>query len=108
MHHPPHCGYRGYLEQWASKKGREEVELPQARTKMRDLRRGAVVEEAAGAVADGALPPAAAPKKKQERKGAGRGLRNEPHSPRSSSPGKTGEHALSTKGAPGGSAESPF
>ena len=41
---------------------------------MRDLRRGAVVEEAAGAVADGALPSTAAPKKKGGRKGAGRGL----------------------------------
>ena len=62
------------LKQWASKKGREEVELHQARTKMRDLRRGAVVEEAAGAVADGVLPSTAAPKKKGGRKGAGRGL----------------------------------
>ena len=76
-----YTGYRGpedivmpQLKQWASKKGREEVELHQARTKMRDLRRGAVVEEAAGAVADGALPSTAAPKKKGGRKGAGRGL----------------------------------
>ncbi|CAJ1390919.1 unnamed protein product, partial [Effrenium voratum] len=60
-------GYRGpedivmpQLKQWASKKGKEEAELHQARTKMRELRRGVVTEEAAAAVAGGALPSAAA------------------------------------------------
>ena len=55
-------GYRGpedivmpQLKQWASKKGKEEAELHQARTKMRELRRGVVAEEAATAVAE---PPA--------------------------------------------------
>ena len=76
-----YTGYRGpedivmpQLKQWASKKGREEVELQQARSKMRDLRRGVATEEAAGAVAEGALPSTAVPKRKPGRKGAGRGL----------------------------------
>ena len=70
-----YTGYRGpedivmqQSKQWASKKGHGEVELHQARTKMRGLRPGVVVEEA-GAVADGALPSTAAPKKKGGRKG---------------------------------------
>ena len=60
-------GYRGpedivmpQLKQWALKKGKEEAKLHQARTKMRELRRGVVTEEAAAAVAGGALPSAAA------------------------------------------------
>lgn len=61
------------LKQWASKKGKEEAELHQARTKMRELRRGVPTEEAATAVAEGALAAAAAPKRKGK-KGAGRGL----------------------------------
>ena len=73
-------GYRGpedivmpQLKQWASKKGKEEVELHQARTKMREARRGVIPEEAAGAIAEGSVPAAAAPKKKGK-KGQGRGL----------------------------------
>ena len=74
------AGYRGpedivmpQLKQWASKKGKEEAELHQARTKMRELRRGVVAEEAATAVAEGALASTATPKRKGK-KGAGRGL----------------------------------
>ena len=62
------------LKQWASKKGKEEIELHQARTKIREGRRGLVVDEsAAEALAEGALPSAVAPKRKGK-KGGGRGL----------------------------------
>lgn len=73
-------GYKGpedivmpQLKQWASKKGKEEVELYQARNKMREARRGVIPEEAAGAVAEGSVPSTAAPKQKGK-KGQGRGL----------------------------------
>lgn len=59
------------LRSWASKKGKEEVDLANARSKIRDGRRLQVVEEAE-AVAEGALllaKPAARP-----RRGRGRGL----------------------------------
>ena len=58
------------LRQWAARRGKDEVELHQARTKMRDARKSLVDE--AMAVSDGSLPSTAAPKKKG--KGRGRGL----------------------------------
>jgi len=62
------------LKQWASKRGKEEIELHQARTKIREGRKGLVVDEAAAnAVAEGSLPSAVAPKRKGK-KGGGRGL----------------------------------
>eukprot|EP00434_Breviolum_minutum_P037676 symbB.v1.2.033418.t1/scaffold4147.1/size43859/1 len=45
------------LRQWAARKGKEEVELHAARTKIRDARKLATSEEA-GAIADGSLPAA--------------------------------------------------
>lgn len=73
-------GYRGpedvlspQLRQWAARKGKEEVDLHQARLKMKEGRR-ALTDEA-GAVADGSLPPTAAPKKGEpKKKGRGPGL----------------------------------
>ncbi len=63
------------LKQWASKKGKEEIELHQARTKIRQGRRGLIVDEAAAeALAEGSLPSAAAPRRKGK-KGGGRGWR---------------------------------
>ena len=63
------------LKTWAARRGKEEVELYQARHKMRELRRpGGVQEEAAAAAADGNLPAGGAPKPKR-RGGRGKGLR---------------------------------
>ena len=57
------------LKTWAARRGKEEVELFNARSKMRELRRGAVVnEEAAAAAADGSLPAGATPKPRAPRK----------------------------------------
>lgn len=62
------------LKTWAARRGKEEVELYQARHKMRELRRpGGVQEEAAAAAADGNLPAGGAPKPKR-RGGRGKGL----------------------------------
>ena len=62
------------LKTWAARRGKEEVELFNARNKMRELRRGAVVnEEAAAAAADGSLPAGATPKPRAPRK-RGKGL----------------------------------
>ena len=45
------------LRTWAARKGKEEVELQQARLKMKELRKpSAAVEESAAAAADGSLP----------------------------------------------------
>lgn len=74
-------GYRGpedvlspQLRQWAAKKGKEEVDLHQARLKMKESRRP-LTEEAA-ALADGSLPSTTAPKKADaKRKGRCRGLK---------------------------------
>ena len=70
-------GYKGpedvvspTLRQWAARRGKDEIELHQARAKMRDARKSLVDE--ATAVSDGSLPSAATPKKKG--KGRGRGL----------------------------------
>lgn len=61
------------LRQWAARKGKEEVELHAARTKIRDARKLATSEEA-GAIADGSLPAAVPPKGGKKAKGRGRGL----------------------------------
>ena len=74
-------GYQGpedlvmpQLKTWAARRGKEEVELYQARHKMRELRRpGGATEEAANAAADGSLPAGGAPKPKR-RAGRGKGL----------------------------------
>lgn len=74
-------GYRGpddivspQLRTWAARKGKEEVELAQARAKMRDGKRGLVAEDAAEAVADGALPGGSKTKPGPKSKGRGKGL----------------------------------
>ena len=62
------------LRSWAAKKGKEEVELHNARSKMRELRT-VPSYEAAGAVTDGALPaPGGRAKGRKGDKGRGRGL----------------------------------
>lgn len=75
-------GYKGpddavspTLRTWAAKKGKEEVELAQARTKIREAKKGllGIEEAAATAVADGVLPAGAGPKPKPKR-GRGKGL----------------------------------
>ena len=63
------------LKTWAARRGKEEVELFNARSKMKELRRGApVVEEAAAAAADGSLPAGSAPKNRAPRR-RGKGLK---------------------------------
>ena len=63
------------LRTWAARRGKEEVELHQAREKIRQGRRLVVSTEdaAAGAVADGALPSGGQPKPKPK-KGPKKGL----------------------------------
>ena len=60
------------LRSWAAKKGKEEVELANARAKMREAKKLQVpTEDAAGAIADGSLPSggaAAKPKRKAKAK----------------------------------------
>ena len=53
------------LRSWAAKRGKEEVELAAARTKVREHRRliAPAEEAAAAAVADGSLPSGGAPTK---------------------------------------------
>lgn len=73
-------GYRGpedvispQLRQWAARKGKEEVDLHQARLKLREGKRPQTEE--AGALADGSMLAGAAPKKAEaKRRGRGRGL----------------------------------
>eukprot|EP00435_Cladocopium_sp_Y103_P027188 s335_g6.t1 len=75
-------GYKGpddvissQLRTWAAKRGKEEVELIQARQKMKDGRRSLLIpEESALAVAEGALPAGASPKPGPKKKGTGKGL----------------------------------
>eukprot|EP00438_Fugacium_kawagutii_P022866 Skav226462 [mRNA] locus=scaffold1781:97140:98588:+ [translate_table: standard] len=74
-------GYRGpddavspQLRTWAARKGKEEVELAQARAKMKDGKRGLVAEEAAEALADGSLPSGSRAKPAPKSKGRGKGL----------------------------------
>ena len=84
----PGCGYSKLLSDykspddlvspfprsWAAKRGREEVELHSARSKMLELRT-VPSYEAAGAVADGALPaPGGRARGRKHDKGRGRGL----------------------------------
>ena len=61
------------LRTWAARRGKEEVELYQARHRMRELRKpGGASDEAAGAVADGSLPAGgSAPKPKRRPRGKG-------------------------------------
>ena len=60
------------LKSWAARKGKEEVELFQARNRMRDLRRtSSAAEEAAGAAADGNVPAGGNPKPKRRARGKG-------------------------------------
>lgn len=64
------------LRSWAARKGKEEVEISQARSRMRELKKTAAststVDEAALAVAEGSLPPGAGPKRRP--RGHGKGL----------------------------------
>ena len=61
------------LKTWAARKGKEEVELQQARSKMRELRKPSTqAEESAAAAADGSLP--AGGKAKIARRPRGKGL----------------------------------
>ena len=64
------------LRSWAARKGKEEVEISQARARMRELKKTAAntstVDEAALAVAEGSLPPGAGPKRRP--RGRGKGL----------------------------------
>lgn len=62
------------LRTWAARKGKEEVELAQARAKMRDGKRGLLAEDAAEAIADGALPSGSKAKAAPKNKGRGKGL----------------------------------
>lgn len=69
-------GYKGpddvvspQLRTWAARKGKEEVELAQARAKMRDGKRGLVAEDAADSPFTGARP-----KPTPKNKGRGKGL----------------------------------
>ena len=80
-------GYRGpddavspTLRSWAARKGKEEVELAQARAKIRETRKGLLTTEdsAADAVASGSLPGGGAPKPNPKRKGRGKGLEPPP------------------------------
>ena len=60
------------LKTWAARKGKEEVELYQARNRMKELRKAtSPSEEAAAAVADGNLPSGGGPKPKRRAKGKG-------------------------------------
>ncbi len=63
------------LRTWAARRGKEEVELHQARAKIRQGRTllATTDDAAAGAVADGALP-AGGPPKPRPKKGARNGL----------------------------------
>ena len=61
------------LKTWAARKGKEEVELHQARNRMKELRKPAnVSEEAANALAEGGLP--AGVKARPKRGARGKGL----------------------------------
>ena len=80
-------GYRGpddavspTLRSWAARKGKEEVELAQARAKIRETRKGLLTTEdsAADAVASGSLPGGGAPKPNPKKKGRGKGLEPPP------------------------------
>ena len=60
------------LTTWAARKGKEEVELHQARNRMKELKKPANVgEEAAQAVADGGLPAGGRPRPKRGARGKG-------------------------------------
>lgn len=63
------------LRSWAARRGKEEVEISQARSKMRELKKAAaasVSDEAALAVAEGSAPSGASTKRRA--RGRGRGL----------------------------------
>lgn len=60
------------LRSWAARRGKEEVELYQARNRMRELKKhSSMVEEAASSVADGSVPAGAPPKPKRRPRGKG-------------------------------------
>ena len=60
------------LKSWAARKGKEEVELFQARNRMKEFRKSsASTEEAAVAAADGSLPAGGNPKPKRRARGKG-------------------------------------
>ena len=60
------------LRSWAARRGKEEVELYQARNRMRELKKhNNVLEEAATAAADGSLPAGGPPKPKRRPRGKG-------------------------------------
>ena len=73
-------GYKGpedivmpQLKTWVARRGKEEADLYQARSRVKELRRGTQAsDEAADSVADGSLPGGAKPKPKA--KGGGRRL----------------------------------
>ena len=60
------------LRSWAARRGKEEVELYQARNRMRELKKHSnVLEEAATSVADGSVPAGGPPKPKRRPRGKG-------------------------------------
>ena len=60
------------LKTWAARRGKEEVELHQARNRMKELKKPSnAADESAHAVADGSLPAGAKPKPKRGARGKG-------------------------------------
>ena len=59
------------LRSWAARRGKEEVELYQARNRMKELKKHSVIEEAASSVADGNLAAGGGPKPKRRPRGNG-------------------------------------
>lgn len=60
------------LKTWAARKGKEEVELYQARNRMKELKKAtSPSDEAAAALADGNLPSGGPPKPKRRARGKG-------------------------------------
>ena len=59
------------LRTWAARKGKEEVELYQARNRMKEIKKHSVTEEAASSVADGSVAAGGGPKPKRRPRGKG-------------------------------------
>lgn len=59
------------LRTWAARKGKEEVELYQARNRMKEIKKHSVAEEAASSVADGSVAAGGGPKPKRRPRGKG-------------------------------------
>ena len=60
------------LRSWAARRGKEEVELYQARNRMKEIKKhSSAVEEAAASVADGSVAAGGGPKRKRRPRGKG-------------------------------------